>query len=231
MPQILEVFTTERRLFAPETLAWTHIVMESTRERLRQRYNFGQINFIPNPDPNAAQVLAVMGEFKTEADSWPILQLLITPNAVEFQLTGSSMHADIFFEDLAKFIGQSTAQSRLLEEKSEYARTYQTIAVAKLNFRADALISASFNEFLTKSVQRRLERPDAQVEIELQHLSWKISYKTEQTSFWLLPRELRIEPRQGSRPEDNLFFTQSPSDFDTHLKILDSLEREFSPQK
>lgn len=228
MPEILEVFTVQRRLFQPEAYPWSYLSMESTRQQMQARYNFAQANILTDPIQNQPQILASFGEFKDAKGSRPIQQLNIGVNSIEFQVTGTSEIADAFFEDLTRFIDE-VCIGKKLDRKSEYAKTYQTIAIAKLSFPFTALFSQTFNNVLANSVPQLLSRKDADVKTRLQRLTWIVSYEPKETSIQFLPREFRIEPREGSRPEDNLFYTQSPSDFKTHLQILEALEKTLSP--
>lgn len=226
MPEIIEVFTVQRRLFAPEALPWTYLATESSRQRLQERYRFGGVNLFPDPTQNSQQIVATLGEFKQENGAHPIQQLLLGPNFVEFQITGPSDVADALFDNLALFIAEVNP-ARSLVRDAEYAKTYQTVAIAKLNFPREALIPESLREVL-RSIPTRLTREDAEVKIQLQNLAWKVMYQPKETTVQYLARELRIEPREGSRPEDNLYYTQSPSDYKTHLEILEAVEKTLS---
>lgn len=224
MPEIIEVFTVERRLFAPEALPWAYLAMESNRQRLQERYRFGGVNLLPDPAQNSQQILATVGEFKREGESLPVQQLLVGPNFVEFQIVGTSDVADAFYGDLVGFMSETGANNKFPRD-AEYAKTYQTVAIAKLSFPQEALIAEPLRKAVHTSIATRLKRDDAEVEVELQQLSWRVTYKPKQTTIQYLPREVRIEPRHGSRPEDRIYYTQSPSDFKTHVEILDSIEK------
>ena len=223
MPEIIEVFTVQRRLFAPEALPWTYLAIESSRQRLQERYRFGGVNLLPDPTQNSQQIVATLGEFSREKGSHPVQQLLLGPNFIEFQITGPSDVADALFDNLALFIAE-VDPGRSLVRDAEYAKTYQTVAIAKLNFPYEALISEPLREVLL-SMRTWLTREDAEVKIQLQNLAWKVMYQPKETTVQYLARELRIEPREGSRPKDNLYYTQSPSDFKTHVEILDAIEK------
>ena len=41
------------------------------------------------------------------------------------------------------------------------------------------------------------------------------------------PRVFIIEPRAGTNYDDKIFYAQSPTDSDTHLKILEEFEKAF----
>lgn len=221
MPEIVEVFTVQRRLFAPDAIPWTYLATESNRQLLQQHFRFAAVNLLP--DPAQAQIAAIMGEFIDEGGTHPVQQLLIGPNFAEFQVTGPSHVADAFFENVAAFIGKVGPESAFANP-SEHAKTYQTIVIARLNFPYDALLSTSLRGIL-RDAKSQLSRKDADVALDLERLSWRVTYKPRDTNIQYLPRELRIEPRNASLPDDRLYYTQSPSDFETHMGLLTALEK------
>jgi hypothetical protein len=231
MAEILQVHTIQRRLFQPDVIPWPYLLTETNLEKIRSRYHFMQsvAPAIPT-DPSVAssqQLLFPRGEFTADGTSLLLEQVTIDPVAVQAQLSADSHKSDEFFEDL-KALFLEIDPNKNYSEAKELARTYQTVAVAKLSIAFDALFSDSLRKFLTESVAPRLKLENSEVRLSLQHLVWAVFYQTQTTNFSYLPRQLTIEPRQGSTPEDRLYFTVSPTDFETHVKLLEEFEKTLS---
>ena len=109
----------------------------------------------------------------------------------------------------------------------QYTTTYQTIAIVKLGVPFEALLSERLREFLAKKAQPMLNLPDAESHIQLAHLSWQVTFKTDSSDYIYQPKALALEPRMGSKPSDNLYYTQSPTDFAGHMELLQEFEAMF----
>jgi hypothetical protein len=89
------------------------------------------------------------------------------------------------------------------------------------------MFSDPVRRFLNEDVAPKVKLPDADAQIALERLGWKITYKTQSTDYLYLPKVLTIEPRAGSNPSEMLYYTQSPTDFKTHKDLLEAFEKSF----
>ncbi len=224
MAKIIQTFTVLRKVFLPDVLPWPYLLAESNLEKIRTRYKCGQLMQNLGPLGVPSQVASPTGEFTVGETTLLLEQLIIEPTVLQFQISGNSDQADEFAKDLGTILREIDPDKKYSEER-ELTKTYQTIAIVKLSFPYDALFSKTFSRYLNQSMIPRLKPKDAELEVRLSNLRWTVSYRANTTDFLYLPKLLVIEPRQGSRPDDMLYFTQSPTDFRTHMHLVEALEK------
>jgi hypothetical protein len=225
MAEIVQISTIERRLFQPDTVPMTFLMTQSTLQELRQRYGFAQLVPQPSPEnPSTFQVVGSAGEFVFQQTRFTLQELSLSQNLIQVQVNGESQVADSVFMDLGDFL-RKIDPNRNFSEGRQDARTYQTIAVARMSFSADSLVSENLRTYLQQTVQPRLNFPDAEAVLRLANLSWHVQYNAKTTERSYIPKLFTIEPRTGSKPSDRLFFTQSPTDSAMHKELLAELER------
>ena len=226
MAEILTVFTVSRRLFAPDTIPWPQLIIPHGLERVRDRYKFSQL--VPQLDA-APQIVGDLGQFSVEGAHFTVEQFLIQPNALQFQISGDTSVADRFFADFAT-LAKDLDSTRDVSAESQYTSTYQTIAVAKLSVPFGAMFSRQLREFLETDAMRRLEVPDAEVDVSLAHLTWGVTYRMKTKDFVYLPKALTIEPRGGAKSEEQVYYTVSQTDTKTHKELLLGFEKAMAGQ-
>jgi hypothetical protein len=227
MAEIVNVSTVERHLFGPDAIPWQHLKVQSNLQKLQQRYKFSDIRQGVDPQGTVLELRSAGGEFTQDDSLSAIESLVLTPNVVEFQSNVTSEKSGLFFEDLLRLLIEIDPNHASPKER-EYVKTYRTMATARLSIPFDALLSDPLRRFIRESVEPKVRLPDSSAEITLERLSWKISYTTQSTDFVYLPKQLTIEPRAGANPNEQLYYTQSPTEFKTHMELLEELERRFA---
>jgi hypothetical protein len=225
MAEVVQLFTIARRLFAPESIPWSQLTTPSNLSRLEQKYKFAQLVQPQMLQGGATQlqVIGANGEYRHGGSLIGIQNLSIEPNVIQLQVSAETQKADLFFADLAAFLEELRSASRI--KLDEYKKSYQTVAVVKLRVSYDKIFSPNMGDYLTESVMPRLKLPDGDPHIRLAALSWVVTYRTESTDAAYLPKVLTIEPRAGSKIEDRIYYTISPTDSQTHIGLLEEFER------
>jgi hypothetical protein len=226
MPEIIQIFTIERHLYGPDAVPYTQIRLPTNIQRLRERYKFSQANEASDPMGNVLRLICSLGEFRIDDVPRAVEQLLIEPNVVQFQINVSSDRSHLFLADLAEFLVEIDS-TKGFSNAREYAKTYQTVAIVKMSVPFEDLLSTCLRDFLADRVVPALSLPNSKAEVSLERLGWSVTYTTKDTGYVYLPKPLTIEPRAGSRPSEMLYYTMSPSDFDTHLGLLRAFEEAF----
>jgi hypothetical protein len=226
MAEIIRVSTIERLLFKPDAIPWPQVVLQSTFQKLQERYKFGAIQQGVDASGRLIQVIAARGEFLLKGASQAVEQLILEPIAIQFQIAVSSDEAREFLSDIRSLIAELDPNG-IFSSATERTTTYQTQAVAKLAVPYEALYSEPLRRFLRESAATMLKPPDADLQILPDKLGWNVLYKTQSADYVYLPKVLTIEPRTGSNSSEMLYFTQSPTDFRGHKDLLESFERCF----
>jgi len=226
MAKVIELFTVERRLYSPDSIPWSALALPSAVQRLKERFKFTSFEQGNTPE-GTAQIIWTGGEFARRDKVHPVLQLTLQPCIIEFQIGGTAEEADEFYGSLVSFISEVDPEKRL-PESSQYALTYQTIAIAQLSVESGSLFSRELLDYLRDVVKPALQLPDAEADIVWQQLSWSVKYREKTTDFVYRPKVLTIEPRAGSKATERLFYTVSPTDSKTHIALLEKLESTLS---
>jgi hypothetical protein len=226
MSDVLQIFTIKRLLYPPDAIPWALLQAESNLQRLRERYKFKLFTQELGPNGPTARLNGANGEFSTKKGLQAIQQLIVEPTVLQAQISGGSDVADAFLGDLIEALSE-IGNSRILVETLETTHTYQTIAIVRLRLPFERLLSERLHGYLSEEMKPKLVLPDGEPEIVLQNLSWTVRYKMETTDFQYLPKLITVEPRQGSKPSDMIYYTVSPTDSKTHLELLNSLESRF----
>jgi len=219
MAQILQEFTIVRRILPPDSLPWPLLVLPSVIDRLRERYKFEEVS---KAEGEKQAIVGRNGEIVISGAPRGIQLLAFEPNIVHTQSSGGANVAEGLFEDIGVFVHELDPSRTM---SLEYTKTFQTIAVAKLSVPFEAIFSEKFLQYQHNTLTKTLALPDGRPEINLASLSFRVSYATNKTNFVYLPKPLTIEPRSGSKLSDQIYYTQSPTDPDTHRKLLEELEQ------
>jgi hypothetical protein len=218
MAEVLQLFSITRHLYQPDVLPLAQLQLESSLQRLRERYKFTSTAVAPG-----VQLLASAGAFLPEASTTEVpVQVVFASNAIEAQVAGETEVAEQFQQDLLRFLAEVAGDQR--PNFPEYARSVQTIAIVRLLIPPEALISEKLNTYLTSTAVPSFATSDAETHVQLAHLQWAVSYTRNATDYGYEPKLFTIEPRIGTRPSDRTYYTQSPTDSKTHLRLLERLE-------
>lgn len=219
MAEILQLFSITRRLYKPDVLPLAQLQLESSMKRLKERYKFAGAMLA-----GGLQVIVSAGEFLAEGSSTPvpIQQVAFSSNAIDVQLLGETNAAEQLQHDLANFLAEVSGRQEI--SFPEYARSVQTVAIVRLDVPVEALFSEKLSRYVAQAAAPAFKLEDAESHVQLAHLQWVVSYTRSATDYSYEPKLFTIEPRFGSRPSDRVYYTQSPTDSDTHRRLLDQFE-------
>jgi len=224
MVELIQVFTVERHLYGPDAIPWAALRLPTNVQILQDRYKFSEVRQEPDPARNVTQLVCIGGEFVIEGKPRAVDQLIFEPNVVQFQVNVGSDLSHHLLADLADVMVEIDP-NKMFSQDREYTKSYQTVAIARLSVPFDALISDRLTHYLREQVGPKLSHPNASAEIVLERLGWRVTYTTQSTDYLFLPKPLTIEPRAGTRPSDLVYYTVSPTDLETHRKLLEEFEQ------
>src|ERR1019366_6573810 len=167
---------------SPVAVPWNELLLSTNLVRLGETYKFkevGQAAATGQETPTA--LVAKAGEFALSENVVRILQLTIQPNLVEAQIAAESERADAFVQDLEQFLMALDPNKK--SELEQYTTTHQTIAIVKLAVPFEDLLSDRLRGFLAEKAQSMLTLPDAEPHIQLSHLSWQVTFRTDSNDY------------------------------------------------
>jgi hypothetical protein len=229
MAEFIQVFTIVRKLFLPDVIPWPSLIADTNLEKLRIRFKFNDLAYQANNPAggNPPQIVSPKGEFVADEKVLLVEQFMVQPGILQFQIAGDSEQADRFAADLEHFLLEIDPQKKYSEAK-QLTQTYQTIAIVRLSVPFEAIFSERFSRFLKETVSPRITPENTKIDLRPFNLRWVVSYRPDTPDFTYLPKVLAIEPRQGGRPGDMLYYTQTPTDFKTHKELIELLESALS---
>jgi hypothetical protein len=217
MPDLIDVVSTARYLYAPNTLPLIQLLLKSNVSRLTALFSFQTMQ--SGADINVFQITASAGEL----EGIPVLHLGIEQNAINLQVAGIKHDLDKVYERLRAFLIEIDAKKRF-EKPHTFTTTYQTQSTVRLQVPFERLVSPELWRFV--QAQRKLFEPEhTSAEINLSNLSFQVKYITQTPEFIYFPKQLTIEPRSGTNPRDQVYFVLTPTDSEAHQKLIAEFER------
>ena len=226
MKQPRELRVLQIRVFETDVLGYASFRVQQALHEIRSRYGFGTA---PGPDlAVSAPLLFAFGKFVHDGTDYLINTLIIEDRRVLLDLTAGSEVCSAFFEDLREVLcgldlrKPSTPYEPML-------RVEETTCVAEFDFELDQLLSNPLREF-AGDLNAAVQLQDTSVLLVPSIIRFSIRYmdvaeelKRHQVS--LLDKDFRIELRANTDPADRVYFTHSPLDSDTHLRLVRDLEQ------
>lgn len=228
MKDISEIMVTEIRQFKPDVVPFRPLITASNISLLSKKYAFKDVN-IGEDESKVAESLAMgTGEFKYKNKIYPIDLLVIERNKISLQIHSTSEIAKKLYQNIKAQLSRIDINGQF-KKSDGFNLSVQTSCVATLNFDYHQIFSNGFNGFLSNKVSKACKPKSKQVEsisIVPKQLNFDISIgiKNKNNKIVIENHSLRIEPRWGVGIKERRFFTVSPCDSETHIKLFSSLE-------
>ena len=173
----------------------------------------------------------VTGEYKTKDKNLMLVELTIQPQKIYFSINSDSEDADLFYKELSELISKYDYDNAFIHD-SYIVKTEETCCVADLDIKHEKIFSKEFLNYVKKNMPKIVSNKNAGAFLNSFTLRFKYRFDIENPTIkkygvTFSDKYLIIEPREGSALEDLKYFTVSPTDSITHLKLLSSIERKF----
>lgn len=235
MKNIKDLHVSQVRIFPEGTIPYEVLSLPDRLKQLKERYRFGaeQIPF-PLQVPNAPKLMIFqMGEAKIENKSTIIDSLQFEGRKMVLEVAASSDIANTVFLDISRLINEMAGDDLLNEEKS-LIKTEETRCNVSLEIDYWDVFSNEMKRFVSDILPKMFDRPVAATNPN--KLTFEITFTQDFTLFQkqkihLVPKPLTIEPREGVPFDEHVFFTCSPFESETHLKLIEAFESNFHKLK
>lgn len=173
----------------------------------------------------------VAGEYKIKDKNLMLMELTVQPQKIYFSINSNSENADLFYRELSKLISKYDYDNAF-EFDNYLVKTEETCCVADLDIKHEKMFSKEFLDYIRKNMSRTVSNKDASAFLNSFILRFKYRFNVENSTIkkygvTFLDKDFIIEPREGSTLEDLKYYTVSPTDSATHLKLLKSIEDKF----
>jgi len=215
--------TTQIRLFQPDMIPLNKLALQQHRETIHSLFSF------QNNEPLVRQEMAVGIRFNNGSygpKSILIPEVSIEGRRIIIRIQGTSKEAKLVYE-MVKGKLEKFNDNRPIRE---ILCTHETSCSITLGVPFERLFSQSFLSFIDKSATKYTRNQWSENYIALMNLKFSVSYKLTDDALIknhiaLTTKELTIEPRVQSAPEKRLYWITSPTDTNTHFKLINDLEK------
>jgi len=222
LKEVRVLSTAQVRIFPADVIPLTKLIIAKHREIINSLFNFERAEPITRAGNTGMSFLA------GSCGSKPLLieEVTIEERRIIARVQGTTKEANSVYEEVKKVLEQVN-EGRSIKE---LLCTHETASSVVLSVPFDRVFSKPFLNFLEKSATRHIGLPWAQHYLAPMGLRFRIQYKlTDDTLvknyIGLASKELVIEPRSQSALDDQLYWISSPTDTDTHFKLIDDLEK------
>lgn len=173
----------------------------------------------------------VTGEYKTQDKNLVLMELTIQPQKIYFSIGGDSEDADLFYRELSQLISKYDYYDAFKFD-NYIVKTEETCCVADLDIKHEKIFSKEFLNYVKKNMSKTASNKDASAFLNSFALRFRYRFSVENSTMkkygvTFSDKHFIIEPREGSTLEELKYYTVSPTDSATHLKLLKSLENKF----
>jgi hypothetical protein len=220
--QILEV--KQIRIFAADALPLASLINRRAGKTFVERFGWGEMN------------ASAPGEIRFGTGLFPsadapittvVKGLEISERKVALTVIGDTATAATVYAGITEFLAQETGQEAW--KAAPLVLTHETQCVATCDFDWSALVGPPFTSFVTGELLRGLSSRDGQATIASLKLGFELRYTEirsdlQEHGITLANKAFVIEPRAGTPLSERRFFSTSPTDSETHMRLLRNLE-------
>ena len=225
MKNIVDITVTQARLFPTDCLPFSQLRVPENAKIVQQAFKFGAVQ----TDPFGLQISFANGIFDYRGKSINVLSLIFEQRKISIQIRGRSPAADSFYFAVAKLL-QSIGNEANADKFEPLLKAEETACVATLDIDFSDLVAPPLWAFIQGDAKRRLQTTYGNPRsISFKNLSFEVKYeiKPELADYdvALASKPITIEPRVSTPLNQRRFFTSSPTDSETHLAILERIEK------
>lgn len=201
------------------------------RESLNHLNHLFRLQYVQQADPfflNQNQIMFRNGEFVHEDTVYLINEVVIDNRKIVIKMNAPSIIGDIFFDLLKKELISLDVRRRKIEF-TPLITTYETTCVCTLDFDLYRYLGGhDFNEFID-NIEQQIPKHGSTISIIPSSLRFKIDYSNipeeiRKNRITLAEKNIIIEYREKTNPEDRIYLTSSPTRSETHFELLEVFE-------
>lgn len=234
MKDVTELTVTETRLFKSDVIPFSTLITASNIQTISSSFIFRTIELVEDENRNVAAIHMKTGEFRHIDKIFPIEILIIEPRRIIFKIKGDSDIAERFYQAIFQSLSKIDPHGQFKQSKPLIKST-ETSCIVTLDFLYRDIFSKKMNDFIDKKAYNACSTEIssiADIQILPKNLAFSVHYDLKDKSLrennvMISPKSLIIEPRVGVSLKEKRFFTASPTDSNTHLKLISELEKSF----
>ncbi len=228
MKDIVELSVVQIRIYPIDVIPIAVLLLEKSLNSFKENLRF-KSGSVAQDKGEIVGLFFQNGEFEHGGTIHLVERLQIEYQRTMLSVFGDSGTADAVYEEVCKIINNVDPDGRFTKAKP-YVKTEETSCVVTLDVDFKKLFAPPLLRFLEKTVQHRTATKIAKTEVVPSKFSGRITYQlsdaeSRKGNFQLAAKTFTIEPRARTHLKERRYYTQSPTDSDTHFTLLREFEK------
>lgn len=231
MRDVTDLKVTQIRLFPADTIPFGVMLLQTNVKAVVDAFGFSSSTTVPASGDNPPALEFAGGSLGVDGREVLVEAIRIEPRRIVTTAFAASRECDQVYaymkgvlEGLDPVGGFAGAEPSTLVQ--------ETACTATLDVPFDAFFADAVRRF-SADLPRSLSTPFARVISRHARFAIEVRYMLTDESLILQgitlnPKAVIIEPRAGTAPESSRYFTASPTDSETHLRLVQELESALS---
>lgn len=235
MKDIKGLTTIEKMMFESDTIPFVKLATATGLQTFTKPFNFKNIELAEDADKNVTEIRLTTGEYKFDSTSYPISIITIDRRSIGFNVFADSKIAEKL---LVKIVELLSLLDPEFQHRKPSLSSIQTQCIVTLDFDVMDIFSRKVPVFLNNvknAVTSNYGDMFEDVAIKPKTMRFEVTFKPGQElvdkTLSIAAKSLVIEPREGTTLNQKIYYTLSPTDTDTHLRLLKQFEKSFAQKK
>ncbi|MCJ7585544.1 MAG: hypothetical protein MUO30_12350 [Anaerolineales bacterium] len=228
--KIIKQKSTQIIMLPHEQLPFEMLANRKYFELLIQRYSFGQVDQIRDPNGTMSSLLFSNGLYHVESSPDVAIQRLsVESRKVVIAIEGATSYAEKMWGEIREALHVVTPTNDN-NDLTPVLVTNESEIMAHLDFPAGAFFSSPFDDFFQKEVIEKTSSSLATSHIGSSGVSFSIDYVPEtdmpnDRRINLVRKEFNIKTAIGYPVNDQIYSSSGPISTDVHIDLLQHLEK------
>ena len=232
---ISELMVNQIRVFPVDVVPLGIITTKSCIEKIRDNLSIGEV--VPGlPIGGANSIIFIKGAIKATKRLVVISKIEIETRRIILEVAGTSKEANKVYDLLLSAIASISDDIDFDTLRSPLLLVETSRCIAALDFDVEALFNESFTKLLNGKIKKAATNNVAEGQVRPIAAISEITYQIKDENLvkhriTMNPKQFTIAPRAGSPLEERRYVISSPFDTDTHLKLIQSLNKAIGATK
>ena len=228
MKNIADLAVTQIRIFPVDVVPLSVITTKSCVEKIRDALSVGGVELRPSIEGKEIFVFR-KGELRRENRLTVINKIEVDPRRIIVKVEGTSKDGNEVYEAFLSTVAE-VANVGLEDLRTPLLVAETTQCVVTLDFALSALFNSAFVEFLNEKVEQKAYSNLAKTSVRPVATAAEITYEITDkilidNKISMNPKQFNIAPRPGAPLDAKKYVISSPFDSDTHLKLIEELNK------
>jgi len=228
LKNIADLAVTQIRIFPVDVVPLSVITTKSCVEKIRDALSVGGVELRPSIEGKEIFVFR-KGELRRENRLTVINKIEVDPRRIIVKVEGTSKDGNEVYEAFLSTVAE-VANVGLEDLRTPLLVAETTQCVVTLDFALSALFNSAFVEFLNEKVEQKAYSNLAKASVRPVATAAEITYEITDkilidNKISMNPKQFNIAPRPGAPLDAKKYVISSPFDSDTHLKLIEELNK------